>query len=177
MLIQLFFCNLHDVDRFSRNPRKLIKRIRNVKVLELWSSSTFQVISFFFILLEKIKQNKDYEVLLISFQGFNYLCKSISMLADLHHLTITHEDIECCWEFLPCLIESERNQSVVHRDQWISCKSCKILLNILIAESNGEDKILSLMNLRDLSTIGWTCWSCFTRPTSESKISILPNFW
>lgn len=41
---------LHDVDRISRNPRKLIEGIRNVKVLELWSSSTFQVISFLYYL-------------------------------------------------------------------------------------------------------------------------------
>ncbi|KAF8095828.1 hypothetical protein N665_0321s0008 [Sinapis alba] len=73
----------HDVDRYSSNPKKLIKGIRNVKVLELSSSSTFE--------------------------GLNYFCKSIPMLADLHHLTITHEDIEYCWEFLPSLLERTPN--------------------------------------------------------------------
>ncbi|KAH0902920.1 hypothetical protein HID58_042423 [Brassica napus] len=73
----------HDVDIYSSNPKKLLKGIRNVKVLHLSSSSTFE--------------------------GLNYFSKSIPILADLHHLTITHEDIEYCWEFLPCLLERSPN--------------------------------------------------------------------
>ncbi|CAF2151337.1 unnamed protein product [Brassica napus] len=42
-------------------------------------------------------------------RGLNYFSKSIPILEDLHHLTITHEDIEYCWEFLPCLLERSPN--------------------------------------------------------------------
>ncbi|KAG5415110.1 hypothetical protein IGI04_002677 [Brassica rapa subsp. trilocularis] len=73
----------HDVDIYWSNPKKLLKGIRNVKVLHLSSSSTFE--------------------------GLNYFSKSIPILEDLHHLTITHEDIEYCWEFLPCLLERSPN--------------------------------------------------------------------
>lgn len=43
----------HDVDIYWSNPKKLLKGIRNVKVLHLSSSSTFEV-SIFWLLLEKI---------------------------------------------------------------------------------------------------------------------------
>ncbi|CAN6988880.1 unnamed protein product, partial [Brassica rapa subsp. trilocularis] len=42
-------------------------------------------------------------------RGLNYFSKSIPILEDLHHLTITHEDIEYCWESLPCLLERSPN--------------------------------------------------------------------
>ncbi|XP_023639085.1 F-box/LRR-repeat protein At3g58980 [Capsella rubella] len=69
-----------DYETISSNPTNLIKGLRNVKILNLASPNTFQAFSYFY--------------------------EAIPVFKNLYHLTITCDDNEFCWEFLPSLLKN-----------------------------------------------------------------------